>query len=434
MIYVPMWCTMSCTVNRCLLGSSASVSALGEKGQRHVDWTESEYSQSTAMRLARAGALVRIVAAEDACEVCKALSTRTYTPSEVPRLPIRGCEREQCRCRFEAIDPESELTVSQLVERGVQAFKAKRRDLAEQMLRRAVTLDEMHELGWLWLSGVVEDSEKVVCLNKVLSINPRNKHAQAGLDAMRKKGTAPLVPQNTPAAPPAETQIQQESVLTASMSSRGDLSTLVPHASAGGDPSLRTRDSHLHHAADEVQVSTPGQSAAPPLGMTESTDSAPPAETPSLEAEGPTEEGVGDEGTADADLPELGLLHAERKVIIEQWAEFIAFAVEIDPNMLLIQAQAFLQKLGRLNRQSLDLVAENADPTARTLAELQIQWHESERIGEALAEVIDGHRARDNNAPGWQPMLDALHQLGSDVVEHRRNLREQITEAGGQTS
>ncbi len=348
-----------------------------------MDWTESEYSQSTAMRLARAGALVRIVAADDACEVCRALSTRTYTPSEVPRLPIRGCEHEQCRCRFEAVDPESELTVSQLVERGVQAFKAKRRDLAEQMLRRAVTLDEMNELGWLWLSGVVEDSEKVVCLDKVLSINPRNKHAQAGLAAMHKKGTAPLVPQDAPEPPPAERPAQAEIA---------------------------------------ARAETPAQPAIV----------APPPETPPIEVEAPAGEGSIDEGTLDVDLPELGLLHAERKVIIEQWAEFIAFAVEIDPNMLLIQAQAFLQKLGRLNGQSLDLLAESAVPATHTLAELHIQWHESEQIGEALAQVIDGHRARDNSAPGWQPMLDALHQLGGDVVEHRRNLREQITEAGGQ--
>lgn len=350
-----------------------------------MDWTESEYSQSTAMRLARAGALVRIVAVEGACEVCKALSTRTYTPSEVPRLPIRGCEREQCRCRFEAIDPESDLTVSQLVERGIQAFKAKRRDPAEQILRRAVALDEMNELGWLWLSGVVvEDSEKVLCLNKVLSINPRNKHAQAGLDAMRKKGTAPLVPQDASAAPPAVTPVQS------------------------------------------VTVAPPPETPAEPVVT------APPPEAPSAQALSPEAEDAEDEGPSDADIPELGLLHAERKVIVEQWAEFIAFAVEIDPSMLLIQAQAFLQKLDRLNSQSLDLLAENTVPAARTLDELELQWHESEQIGEALAQIIDGHRARDNSAPGWQPMLDALHQLGSDVVEHRRNLRTEMTEAGGQ--
>jgi hypothetical protein len=152
-----------------------------------VDWTESHYSDRTAMRLARAGALVRVVAAEDACAVCKAKTVRIYRPSEVPRLPIRGCQNERCRCRFEAVDPETELTVSQLVERGIHALRSGRRSLARKILEHVVSLDEMHELGWLWLSAVVEDRDKVRCLEKVLAINPRNKNAQAGLESLREK-------------------------------------------------------------------------------------------------------------------------------------------------------------------------------------------------------------------------------------------------------
>ena len=80
-----------------------------------MEWNESNYSRDTAMRLARAGALVRIVCAEDACAVCQSRAQRVYAPADVPRLPIRGCLHAACRCRFVAVDPETELTVPQVI-------------------------------------------------------------------------------------------------------------------------------------------------------------------------------------------------------------------------------------------------------------------------------------------------------------------------------
>jgi hypothetical protein len=156
-----------------------------------VEWTESDYSRDTAMRFARAGALVRIVCADDACEVCQARARQVYLPSDAPRLPIRGCLHETCRCRFVAVDPQSELSVPELIERAMTAIKAGREDLARPLLRRAVALDEMSEQGWLWLSAVVEDQAKVACLEQVLVINPHNRHARAGLDALLKRRRAP---------------------------------------------------------------------------------------------------------------------------------------------------------------------------------------------------------------------------------------------------
>lgn len=164
-----------------------------------MDWTESYYSQQTAIRFARAGALVRIVTAGDACEVCKAMARRVYTPSEVPRLPVRGCTHERCRCQFVAVDPETELTVPQLVQRGAQALRAGRLALAQETLRRAVALDEQYELGWLWLSGVVDDQEKVACLRKVLEINPDNVRAREGLAQLQE---SQALPAGTPARSP----------------------------------------------------------------------------------------------------------------------------------------------------------------------------------------------------------------------------------------
>ena len=161
-----------------------------------MDWTESGYSRDTAFRLARAGARVCITCADDACEVCKARAGKTYAPSDVPRLPIRGCMHDRCRCQFVAVDPQSDMAVPQLVDRGVIALRAGNVDMARLMLRRAVALDEMYERGWLWLSGVVDDQEKVVCLEKVLAINPRNERAQAGL--RRLLGQQGAAPETTP--------------------------------------------------------------------------------------------------------------------------------------------------------------------------------------------------------------------------------------------
>lgn len=163
-----------------------------------MDWIESTYSEQTAMRLARSGAQIRILCADDACETCQALSKRTYAPAEVPRLPIRGCTRETCRCQFIAVDPESGLTVQELIQHSIQALRQQNRERANQLLRRVVRLDEMNEQGWLWLSSVVEDREKITCLEKVLAINPRNERARVGLDHLRER--MPPAEPETPAA------------------------------------------------------------------------------------------------------------------------------------------------------------------------------------------------------------------------------------------
>lgn len=162
---------------------------------------ESEYSAETAMRFARSGALVRIATAADACEVCRAMASRVYLPSDVPRLPIRGCTRASCRCSFVAVDPETRQTVPELVQWGARVVKQGRADLARHVLRRAVSLDERYEPGWLWLSAVVDDEAKIACLEKVLALNPDNERAAAGLEALRRQGEAATA---APApAPPA---------------------------------------------------------------------------------------------------------------------------------------------------------------------------------------------------------------------------------------
>jgi hypothetical protein len=157
-----------------------------------VDWVESDYSLGATMRFARAGARVRVQPAPDACDACKAMAARTYLASEVPRLPIRGCTRERCRCTFVAVDPETDKSVPELVEWGIRTLKSGRKRRARHILQRALELDNQYEPGWLWLTAAVDDQAKIACLEKALEINPGNEYAQATLERLRSTPASPL--------------------------------------------------------------------------------------------------------------------------------------------------------------------------------------------------------------------------------------------------
>src|SRR5579871_1274820 len=95
--------------------------------------------------------------------------------------------------------------VDSLVQDGITAIKAGRKDEARRALMKAVELDEHNEQGWLWLSAVVETTEEQqICLENVIAINPNNDKARKGLAALTKGGTgtsAPAPAAPTPAAP-----------------------------------------------------------------------------------------------------------------------------------------------------------------------------------------------------------------------------------------
>jgi len=83
----------------------------------------------------------------------------------------------------------------ELEERGIQAAKAGNKDEARKLLQNALRLNPHSENGWLWLASVLkEKKERLLCLQKVLEINPNNEMA---LKAVRAFGVDPskLVPQ-----------------------------------------------------------------------------------------------------------------------------------------------------------------------------------------------------------------------------------------------
>jgi tetratricopeptide (TPR) repeat protein len=84
----------------------------------------------------------------------------------------------------------------ELLQQGIAAVKAGHKEQGRQLLMQVVELDEQNEQGWLWLSGVVETLEdRRICLENVLTINPGNAHALAGLEWLEQQAPAPSAAQ-----------------------------------------------------------------------------------------------------------------------------------------------------------------------------------------------------------------------------------------------
>jgi len=105
---------------------------------------------------------------------------------------------------------------ARLFERGVAAARGGQRRVAAGLLARAVQLDPRHELGWLWLSGVLDDSEEIAfCLRAVLAVNPHNDRARQGLAWLEQRGkiahhATPMAVAEPPALPvPDEAQTER---------------------------------------------------------------------------------------------------------------------------------------------------------------------------------------------------------------------------------
>ena len=379
-----------------------------------MEWRESSYSQETAFRLARAGAWVRIVAAEDACEVCQSMASRVYPPSEVPRLPVRGCMREHCRCHFVAVDPETKFTVPQLTRRGVQALKVGDKELARDILRKAVTLDELYEPGWLWLSGAVDTQEQIACLEKVLEINPRHRRARAGLELLKERSRAPEsspTEETVQSTPPEQPELEEppDPEPASSAHEENARPTVPPETEPVTERTRQERTTRPLRR--EVVPEFEEEETAPDSVEVQSPDPAKeeqPTEVPTLPVE-------------------VMEAREERKVIVEQWTDFMSISIETDSQMLLMQGQAFLRTLTEINERTLDLLVPETH-----LDELTLQWQDSDRMGEALADALDLHKSRHNDSPEWRAMHRAVGHLAQQLLEHRNDLRAQIAAAGGQ--
>lgn len=96
----------------------------------------------------------------------------------------------------------SQREAQELFTRGVAAARSGQKRMAVVLLSRAVQLDPRHEQAWLWLSGVIDEPERVAfCLRSVLSINPHNQRAMQGLAWLeQRRMVKPPAPPTVPAA------------------------------------------------------------------------------------------------------------------------------------------------------------------------------------------------------------------------------------------
>ena len=83
-----------------------------------------------------------------------------------------------------------------LLKNGIEAAKARNKPEARRLLEKALEIDDSNQAAWMWLATVVDKpSEKRICLENVLELNPNNMRAR---EALAQLGPAP---QQAPAAP-----------------------------------------------------------------------------------------------------------------------------------------------------------------------------------------------------------------------------------------
>ncbi len=107
-------------------------------------------------------------------------------------------------------DPNEDL--ESLLKNGIEAAKAKNKPEARRLLEKALEIDDTNQAAWMWLATVVDKpSEKRICLENVLELNPNNMRAR---EALEQLGPAPA----QPAAPPE--QVGARTFGTSSVESR----------------------------------------------------------------------------------------------------------------------------------------------------------------------------------------------------------------------
>ncbi len=131
---------------------------------------------------------------------------------------------------------------ARLLQEGIAAFKAGRKDEARRLLTRATELDERNENAWLWLSAVVDSLEnQQICLENVLALNPNNTRALKGLDAVTKKLARRQQSQADKAAPPPSAAAPHVSPF--------DMSMPAPSVDVPYSPPPRDAEGSYHAAA-----------------------------------------------------------------------------------------------------------------------------------------------------------------------------------------
>jgi tetratricopeptide (TPR) repeat protein len=103
------------------------------------------------------------------------------------------------------------MSAPNLLQQGIAAAKAGRKEEARRLLLQVIERDERNEQAWLWLSGVVDSpQEKLTCLQNVLDINPENTVARAGAQWLEEQLPASGPTERCPRCGAPTTQAETE--------------------------------------------------------------------------------------------------------------------------------------------------------------------------------------------------------------------------------
>lgn len=103
--------------------------------------------------------------------------------------------------------------MNDLLQRGIELARAGQREEARTTLLQLVEADESNELGWLWLSGVMDRPEDIrVCLENVLEINPVNQQAIKGIGWLNAHYGLPSIQEPEPELEPEPEPIRAPAV------------------------------------------------------------------------------------------------------------------------------------------------------------------------------------------------------------------------------
>jgi outer membrane biosynthesis protein TonB len=97
--------------------------------------------------------------------------------------------------------------INDLLERGVAAAEAGRKEEAKHYLSQVIELNPEIEEAWLWLGGIAASpDESLIYFETALALNPRSERAKAGIDWAKARGARPKPTVVSPEEEPAPTE------------------------------------------------------------------------------------------------------------------------------------------------------------------------------------------------------------------------------------
>jgi tetratricopeptide (TPR) repeat protein len=121
------------------------------------------------------------------------------SPKQSPRPPQRMLRERKPLGGSLAQQSKREKIMDDLLQQGITAYKAGKRDEARKYFIAAIKQNQNNERAWQFMYNVAnDDKEKLSCLIQVLRINPQNEKAQTLLNQLKNSQSHLQTPINAP--------------------------------------------------------------------------------------------------------------------------------------------------------------------------------------------------------------------------------------------